>query len=192
MRRIILITLAAIAGLVAVFLVVVALQPSEFHVMRSATIVASAPDVFGHVNNLHNWQAWSPWAKLDPDAKNSFEGPGEGEGAIFRWVGNDEVGEGSMTIIESRPYEQILMKLEFVKPFEDTADVDFTFQPQGDQTVVTWSMSGRNNFIAKAMCLFIDMDEMIGSRFDEGLASMKKVVEATPAEGTPVEATTDE
>jgi len=184
MRKKILIALAAIAGLIAGFLVVVALQPSEYSVTRSATIAAPVPEVFAQVNDFHKWEAWSPWAKLDPAAKNSFEGPDEGEDAIFRWTGNEEVGEGSMTIVENRPYELIRIKLDFVKPFEDTADVEFTFQPQDDQTVVTWSMAGRNNFIGRIMCLFMDMDEMIGGMYEQGLANMKQVVEATPAKTT--------
>ena len=177
--------LIAVAALVAVFVIgfvgVVAMQPSEFRIERSATMAAPADKVFAQVNDFHNWQSWSPWAKLDPAAKNSFEGPAAGEGAIFRWIGNDEVGEGSMTITESRPSDLIRLKLQFVKPMEDTADTEFTFKPDGDQTKVTWTMSGKNNFVGKAFCLFMNMDEMIGSKFEEGLASMKSVVEEVPA-----------
>ena len=99
--------LIGLAVIVFVFVVIVALQPSEFRVARSATIVAPPPAVFAQVNDFHKWEAWSPWAKLDPAAKNSFEGPAAGTGAIFKWSGNHEVGEGTMTIIESRPSELI-------------------------------------------------------------------------------------
>jgi hypothetical protein len=105
--------LIGFAVIVVVFVVIVALQPSDFRVARSATISAPASAVFAQVNDFHKWEAWSPWAKLDPAAKNSFEGPPAGIGAIFRWAGNDEVGAGSMTIIESRPSELIRIKLEF-------------------------------------------------------------------------------
>jgi hypothetical protein len=185
MRKKISIVLAVIAGLIAAFLVVVAMQPSEFHVARSNTIAAVPEQVFAHVNNFHKWDAWSPWIKLDPNARNTYEGPDEGEGAIFRWVGNQDVGEGSMTIVNSQPPERIQIRLDFIKPFEDTANVDFTFQPQGAKTGVTWSMSGENNFIAKAMCLFMDMDKLVGDKFEEGLASLKKEVESAPAETAP-------
>jgi hypothetical protein len=170
--------LIGLAVIVAVFAVIVALQPSEFRIVRSAAISAPAPEVFAQVNDFHNWQAWSPWAKLDPAAKATFEGSPAGTGAIFRWAGNKEVGEGSMTITESRPSELIKIKLEFLKPFAATNSAEFTFKPEGNQTVVTWSMEGRNNFIAKAFCLFMNMDKMVGGQFEKGLASMKSVAEA--------------
>jgi len=172
--------LIGLAVIVVVFVVIVALQPSEFRVERSATISAPAPAVFAQVNDFHKWEAWSPWAKLDPAAKNSFEGPSAGNGAIFRWAGNHEVGEGSMTIIESRPSELIRIKLEFLKPFAGTNTAEFAFRSEGNQTAVTWSMFGTNNFIAKAFCLFMSMDKIVGGQFEKGLASMKSVVETAP------------
>lgn len=175
----ILIALAAIVVILVIgFVTVVAMQPSKFHIERSATMAAPAEEVFAQVNDFHNWQAWSPWLEVDPKAKSTFEGPTSGEGAIFGWAGNNEVGEGSMTITESHPHELIRINLRFVKPFEDTAVTEFTFQESGDQTTVTWSMDGKNNFTAKAFCLFMDMDQMIGSKYEQGLASMKAIVEA--------------
>lgn len=172
--------LIGLVVIVIVFVVVVALQPSDFRVTRSATISALPPAVFAQVNDFHKWEAWSPWAKLDPAAKNSFEGPAEGTGAIFRWAGNNEVGAGSMTITESRLSDLIRIKLDFTKPFEATNTTEFTFKPEGNQTTVTWSMFGTNNFIAKAFCLFNSMDKMVGGQFENGLAQMKSVVEAAP------------
>jgi hypothetical protein len=172
--------LIALVAIVVVFVGVVAMQPSEFRIARTATMSAPAPAVFAQVNDFHNWEAWSPWAKLDPAAKNSFEGPSAGTGAIFRWAGNREVGEGSMTITENRPSDLIRITLEFLKPFRATNTAEFTFKPDGDQTAVTWSMAGKNNFISKAICLFMNMDKMVGGKFEEGLAQMKSVVEAAP------------
>ncbi len=177
MRKKILIGLIVLVAIVAVFAVIVALQPSEFRVERSATISAPASAVFAQVNDFHKWEAWSPWAKLDPSAKNSFEGPPAGKGAIFKWSGNNEVGEGAMTLTESHPNDLIRIKLDFVRPFEDTSNVEFAFKPEGNQTGVTWSMSGRKNFISKAICLFMNMDKMVGGKFEEGLANIKSVVE---------------
>ena len=157
-----------------------ALQPSDFRVARTATIDAPAPAVFAHVNDFHNWDAWSPWAKLDPAARTTFEGPSAGTGARFRWAGNREIGEGSMTITESRPSDLIRIKLEFLRPFAGTSTAEFTFTPEGDHTAVTWSMSGKNNFVAKAVSLVVNMDRMIGDNFEKGLAQMKAVVEAAP------------
>ena len=171
--------LIGLAVTVVVFVVIVALQPSEFRVARSATIFAPAPAVFGQINDFHKWDAWSPWAKLDPAAKNSFDAPAAGTGAIFKWSGNNEIGEGSITITESRPSDLIRIKLDFTKPFEATNTTEFIFKPEGNQTVVTWSMFGTNNFIAKAFCLFMSMDKMFGGQFAKGLAEMKSIAEAT-------------
>ncbi len=171
------IVLVAIAFIVVVFLVVVAMQPSDFRIARSATIAAPAPAVFAQVNELRKWEAWSPWAKRDPDMKQTYEGAAAGAGAVTAWAGNKAVGEGRMTITESRPGELIRIKLEFLSPFTATNTAEFIFRPEGNQTVVTWSMSGRNNFIAKAMHLFMDMDKMVGKDFEAGLASMKAVTE---------------
>jgi hypothetical protein len=169
-----------IVVIVVAFVVIVALQPSEFRVARSTTVSAPPAAVFAQVNDFHNWEVWSPWAKLDPAAKVTFEGPSAGEGAIFRWVGNEEVGEGSMMITESRPSDLVRIKLEFLKPFAAINTAEFTFKPEGNRTAVTWSMFGTNNFIAKAFCLFMNMDKMVGGQFEKGLASMKSVTEATP------------
>jgi hypothetical protein len=173
--------LLAVVALVAVFLVVVALQPADFTVTRTATIAAPATSVFPHVNNFHNWNAWSPWAKLDPAMKETYEGPDAGNGAIYSWDGNSEVGAGRMTLVESRSNELVRIKLEFLRPFASVNSTDFIFQPhadKADQTTVTWTMAGKNNFISKAFCLFMNMDKMVGGDFEKGLAQMKSLVES--------------
>ena len=170
---------AVIVLVVGVLALIVAMQASEFRIERSTTIAAPAPAVFAQVNDFHNWQAWSPWAKLDPAAKNSFEGAPAGQGAMFAWAGNSKVGEGRMTITESRPSELVRIKLEFVKPFAATNTAEFTFKPAGDRTAVTWSMFGHNNFISRTVFLFVNMDKALGSEFEKGLASMKSAAEAS-------------
>jgi hypothetical protein len=172
----VLIAFLVLVVIVAGFAGVVAMQPAEFRVERTALIPAPPSDVFAQVNDFNNWEAWSPWSKLDPSAKNSLEGPPSGTGAIFKWSGNNEVGEGSMTITESRPHELIRIQLHFVKPMEGTSTTEFTFKPEGSQTAVTWSMYGQNDFISKAFCLFMNMDRMIGDKFEEGLASLSAAV----------------
>jgi hypothetical protein len=159
-----------VLGLVIVaFVVVVALQPSEYRVVRAKTMSAPAAAVFTKVNDFHNWDAWSPWAKLDPNVEYTYEGPPAGDGAILRWKGNSDVGAGSMTILESRPSELIRIKLEFTEPFASVATNEFRLQAEGERTAVTWDMSGENNFVGKAFCLFMDMDKMIGGDFERGL-----------------------
>jgi hypothetical protein len=167
-----------LAAIVAVLVIVIATRPSDFGVSRSATMAARPAAVFEQVNDFHKWDAWSPWAKIDPNATTRFEGPTSGEGAKFFWSGNSEVGEGSMTIVESRPDERVGIRLEFVRPFAGTSDVEFTLKPEGEnQTAVTWRMAGKNNFIAKAISLVMDCEKMMGEQLDKGLANMKATVE---------------
>ena len=178
-------TLAAIAAIAGVFLIVVAMQPTDFKVERSATMRAPAPAAFAQVNDFQNWRAWSPWEKVDPALKRQYEGPKAGAGAIYAWQGNKDVGEGRMTITESKPGELVRIKLEFFKPFAATNAAEFSFRPAGqgggnESTLVTWTMTGQNNFLSKAICLFVDMDKMVGGMFDQGLAQMKTVVERRP------------
>ena len=173
--------LIALAAIVVIFLIVVALQPADFTVSRSAKVSAPQADVFAQVNDLHKWDAWSPWARLDPDAKMSFEGPEAGQGAAMRWAGNDRVGEGRLTLVETSPSDSIKLKVDFVKPFEGTANQEFAFKPEGEQTAVTWSMSGHRNFIHKAFCLVMNGEKMIGDDLEKGLAQLKTVAESGKA-----------
>ena len=172
--------LIALGGIVVTFVGIVATRPSEFRVARTATISAPAPAVFAQVNDFHKWNAWNPWAKIDPAMKETYGGAPAGPGAIYTWVGNTEVGEGRMTLTESRPSDRITIKLEFLKPFAATSVAEFTFKPAGNQTAVTWSMSGNRPFLHKAICLVMNMDKIVGGQFEEGLANMKSVVEAGP------------
>ena len=173
-------TLIALAAVVVVLVMVVALQPSDFRVARTATISAPAPMIFAQVNDFHNWRAWSPYDKLDPAMKKTYDGPPAGAGAIYSWIGNRKAGEGRATIIESRPNDLIRVKLDFIKPFEGIAIAQFAFKPEGDRTIVEWGLSGRNSFMAKAVGLIMNMDKMVGGQFEEGLTQLKAVVEAAP------------
>ncbi len=168
--------LIAVAVIIVVFLIVVASRPSDFRVTRTATIPAAPSAVFPHVNDLKKWQEWSPWAKMDPNAKTTFEGPIAGQGAMFSWAGNDKIGEGKMTIVESRPNELVRFQLDFLKPFAANNTAEFTFEPKGADTVITWTMSGKNNFLFKAVGLFMNCDKMVGGQFEEGLANLKTIV----------------
>jgi len=170
----------ALVLLLTILAVVVAMQPDEFQVQRSATVSAVPAAVFAQVNDFHHWQAWSPWAKLDPAAQTTFDGSPTGAGAVFVWSGNDEIGEGRMTLTESRPSDLIRIKIDFVRPMEGSNDIEFAFEPVGDATAVTWTLSARHGFVEKAFCLFLNVDKMIGGDFERGLANLKAVAEATP------------
>jgi hypothetical protein len=162
------------------FLIAVLTRPDSFRVSRSVVMSAPASAIFPHVNTLRQWERWSPWAKMDPEAKSAFEGPAAGLGAKMSWAG-PKSGEGTMTIVESRPNELVRFQLDFLKPFKATNEAEFTFHAQGPQTLVTWSMSGKNNFIAKAMSLFMDCDKMIGGEFEKGLRDLRTIAETPVA-----------
>ncbi|MEJ0088464.1 MAG: SRPBCC family protein [Limisphaerales bacterium] len=170
--------LILVAIAIVIVITLVAMRPDDFRVTRSTTVAAPSAVVFAQVNDFHKWEAWSPWAKLDPACKNSFEGATAGKGAIFSWDGNKKVGAGRMTIIESRPSDLVRIRLEFFRPFKAVNTTEFTFIPDSDQTVVNWSMFGKNNFMGKAVGLFMNCDKMVGGDFEKGLATMKSVAEA--------------
>lgn len=169
--------LMGIIVLLAVLAGYVAIQPEDFGVSRTAMIPAPAPAVFEQVNNLRNWHAWSPWARLDPNAKETFEGPEAGTGASMAWAGNSDVGEGKMTITESRLNEYVAFRLDFIKPFEATNTAEFTFEPKGNETMVTWSMQGRKDFMGKAMGLVFNCQKMVGDQFEQGFENLKAVLQ---------------
>jgi uncharacterized protein YndB with AHSA1/START domain len=169
--------LIAAAILILALVVVIATRPGTFLVTRSTTISAPPETVYNQVNELRQWESWNPWGKIDPNMKLTYAGPAAGVGASYAWVGNRDVGEGRATITDTRANERVQLKLEFFKPMAGVSTAEFTFKPQGNQTAVTWSMSGKNNFIAKAFCLFMNMDQMIGGQFEKGLADLKSAAE---------------
>lgn len=186
-KKLILGVLGLIILAVVVFCVVVMMQPNQFKVTRSATFNATPDAAFAQVNDFQKWGAWSPWEKLDPNMKKMVSTPSYGKGAFYQWTGNDKVGEGKMTIADSKPNESVKIDLEFIKPFAQKSVTDFTFAPQGDKTIVTWTMSGDNNFMSKAFGMFMNMDKMIGDDFERGLAQMKTVAESAPKPETTAE-----
>ncbi len=170
--------LIGIGAIVVILLAVIATRPSIYHVDRSITITAPADVVFAQVVDFKNFGAWSPWDKLDPNMKKTFDGPERAVGASYTWVGNDEVGEGQMTITELRENEFVGQKLEFIKPFASVAESSFTLVAERENTTLTWAMDGKNDFLGKAFGLMMDMDKMIGADFEKGLASLKTIAEA--------------
>lgn len=167
----------ALGALLAVFLIVVVVQPSDFKIERSITVNAPPTVPFSFVSDFHKWNLWSPWEKMDPTMKKEFAGPETGVGAKYSWVGNDQVGEGRMTIESAIPDQKIQILLEFLKPFEAKNDTVFSFTPDGAGTKINWAMTGKNNFVGKAFALCMDMDKMVGSDFDKGLEKLKELSE---------------
>ena len=169
-----------LAVLIVVVLIIAATRSADFSCSRSMVISAPTSAVFAEANDYRKWVIWSPFEK-DPAMKRTFSGAPTGTGAVYEWSGNREVGEGRATIMESRPGELVRMKLEFVRPFAGTNMAELTFKPMGAQTMVTWSFTGKNNFICRVVGVFMNMEKMVGGQFEQGLASLKALVEKSVA-----------
>jgi hypothetical protein len=173
--------LIGVAGVLVVFVAVVATRPSAYHVERKLEVAAPANLVFGVLNDLHQFAGvfvlfGSPLEKADPSMQKTFEGPAAGVGQSYAWSGK-KVGKGKMTIEESVPGEKMGMKLEFVEPMASTATCALSVAGTPTGSFVTWSMDGNHNFIGKAVGMFMDMDNMLGTDIEKGLAQLKTVAE---------------
>lgn len=171
-----------IIGIVLVILIVamtifVATRPDTFRVERSAQVNAPADVVHGLINDFHQWTFWSPWEKLDPNLKRTYSGAPAGVGAIYDWS-SESVGVGRMTILETKPADSVIIKLEFIKPFEATNTATFKLTPADGGTRVQWIMDGKNNVMSKAFSLFFSMDAMVGKDFEQGLANLNTAAQA--------------
>lgn len=174
--------LIIVAALIAGVLAYAATKPDTFRVQRSASIKAPPERIFPLINDYRNWAAWSPYERKDPAMKRTFGATTAGKGATYSWEGNKDVGQGGMEIQDSVPSSKVTIRLDFLKPFEAHNIVDFTLQPEGDATKVTWEMHGPAPYFSKLMQVFINMDKMVGTDFEAGLASMRTVAEM-PAAG---------
>lgn len=177
MLKVVLIIAAALAVVVIVILIAAALRPDTLDVQRETVIHAPAEAIQPLVSDFRNWQRWSPYEKLDPDMSKTFSEPSSGPGASYAWDGNNKAGAGRMEITESSR-ERVRIALDFLRPMECKSAAEFTFLPENDSTRVIWSMSGKNQFAARVAGLFLNMDELIGKDFEEGLATLKAVSEA--------------
>ena len=169
--------LAGVAAALTLLAVVVATRTADFRIERSATIDAPPETVFDQVNDFHNWDGWSPWAKLDPNMAVTYSGPPAGAGAGYAWDGKGQVGRGRMTITDSRPGERVAIDLRFEKPFRAVNPTEFTFTPEARGTRVRWVMTGQKNFLMKAAHLLMNVEKTVGRDFEKGLAAMQAVVE---------------
>jgi hypothetical protein len=180
--------------LIVLVVIVVALvgfiqtRPATFHIERSAVVSADPAVITAHIADFHAWADWSPWEKMDPAMKKTYTGDPGAVGSTYSWVGNDKVGEGKMTITDVKPGQSVTLQLDFIKPFASTNVTTFNVAPEGSGAKVTWNMDGKNNFMSKAMCIFMNMDSMVGPDFEHGLAKLKAVTEAAPAAAVPAAA----
>ena len=162
-----------VAALLALLLLYAATRPNTFRVQRTARIKATPDRLFANINDLHAWSAWSPWEKMDPTMKRTFSGPAGGVGAVYEWDGNSSVGAGRIEIVETTPPSKIVLRLDFLKPLAGHDTAEFTLEPKGDSTDVTWAMYGPSPYLSKLIGVIFNMDKMLGKSFDEGLAGLR-------------------
>lgn len=163
---------------IVVILAIAATRPNTFRVERRTHIDAEPARVFALVDDFRRWPAWSPWEKLDPALTRTYSGASSGAGAKYAWAGNKKVGEGRMEILETTPPSRIVIRLEFLKPWQATNTTEFTFARSASGTDVNWAMVGTSPFMFKVMGIFMPMDKLVGKDFERGLASMKAAAEA--------------
>lgn len=181
-RTIALIVGALIFASIAIVLVIATTKPDTLRVERSAMIDASPEKIFPLINDLQRgFTSWSPYEKKDPDMQRTFSGPENGKGAVYEWDGDDNVGKGRLEITNVSEPSKVTMNLDFVRPFEAHNVVEFELEPQGASTNVTWGMHCPMPFVSKMMSVIFDMDQMIGSDFEAGLANLKTLVESRAA-----------
>lgn len=167
----------AIVVLIVALLVYATTKPDSFRIERSTNINAPPEKIFSFINDFHDWVSWSPWEKIDPALKRAYSGTTSGKGAVYEWEGNNQVGQGRMEISDTSPPSHLLIKLDFLKPFEAHNTAEFTLNGAGQSTNVTWAMYGPQPFLAKVMSLFLSMDTIVGGQFEQGLANLKAVSE---------------
>ncbi len=164
--------------LFAALLIYAATRPDLFRVWRAANIKAPPDRIFSLINDFHNWDAWSPYEKMDPAMKRNLSGTSRGKGAVYEWESNNsKAGIGRMEIVESSPPSRIAIQLDLTKPFEGHNIVEFTLEANGDETNVIWDMHGTDPYIGKIMGIFCNRDSMVGKDFEEGLVNLKAIAE---------------
>jgi len=177
MFEVIAILAVVLAVAVAIVLVLAATKPDRFSVQRATTVKALPETIFPLISDFHQWGSWSPYEHKDPAMKRSYSGAASGEGAVYAWDGNKNVGSGRMEILDASAPSKVVIKLDFFTPFEGHNIAEFTMLPQGDATSLTWLMHGPARFMSKLMQVFMNIDNMVGKDFEVGLANLKRLTE---------------
>ena len=171
--------IAIVLSVVLVALVVcAAMKPGEFYIYREVSIKAAPERIFPLINNSKESGRWMPWAEADPLMKMAYSGPESGVGSLSSWESSGRMGVGTCTISESTANQSVKFRLEYHKPFQMNQEAEISIKPNGDQSVVRWSVSGNNPFFCRFMSIFMNMDKMVGASFEKGLAKLKALVES--------------
>jgi hypothetical protein len=166
-----------VLAIIVLFLGYVAVQSPDYVISREIAINAPADKIFPYLNNSKLAESWGPWLEVDPESKMTYSGPDAGVGSRASWTGGKQLGTGSATIVESVPNERVGIKIEYTEPMQMTQDSLYLIKAEGNQSVVSWTVRGKNTFMGRLMCMFVNMDKMVGGMFEKGLSKLKSIVE---------------
>ena len=181
----IVIIVVALIVSVGTLLAYVAARPDTFRVERATVMEAAPEQIFPHMQDFRRFSEWSPYEHLDPEMSRTYSGAKKGKGAVYEWNGRGKAGKGRMEIAHVSPPRMVVIRLDFVKPFESQSIVEFTLSPEGSSTRVSWAMRGANAYVAKLLQVFVNMDRLVGKDFETGLANLKGIVEQQSSEPVP-------
>lgn len=173
LKKILIVVVVALIGL----LTFAAFQPAEYSISRELVMKAPAEAIFPFINNSQKSNSWMPWSEVDPNAKMSYSGPDEGVGSKSSWEGNGQLGVGEALVVESNPNQNVKTQLTYTKPMHMSQMAEISLTPATEGTLVKWTVSGQNSFVGRLMCVFMNMDKMVGSQFEKGLTKLKSMVE---------------
>lgn len=176
-KKVVLGSAVVLLALICIFIIYISSRPDSFVVQRSIAIKADPGSIYPYIADFHKWSAWSPYERLDAKMEKSYAGSPSGLGSKYLWDGNEKAGAGTMEIVEANEPSKVVIKLDFSKPFEGHNVAQFKLQPQDQNTLVSWSMSGESSVMMKCAGLFMNLDELIGRDFEIGLKSLKEEVE---------------
>ena len=163
---------------ITLFLLYVTTRPDTFKVIRTLQIKATPDKIFPLVNDVRAYNTWNPYVKKDPAMKLTYSGPAAGTGAKFVFDGNKDAGKGSIEVVAATLPSQVDMRLVMAEPFPIDNRVRYTLIPKDGGTEVTWAMEGPVPYVAKIAHLFFNMDKMVGTDFEAGLANLKALAES--------------
>lgn len=169
-----------ITSLLLAFVIGFAL-PSQVHVERSLLISAPPTEIFPLVSDFNQWDTWSPWADMDPNAEMTISGSGVGQ--TMQWRSDDpQVGSGTQEVTGLEPPNQVTTHLDFGD--QGVANATLKLTPKDDDTLVSWTLDtdmreGVPTLMQPISTYFgFFMDSMIGKDYEAGLSNLKSLAES--------------
>jgi len=171
--------LYVLGGIITLLVILALIAPKKYEVNRSIIINTPIAETFQYLKLIKNQDYWSPWKKKDPNMTQTYEGTDGEVGFVSKWKGNKDVGEGEQEILSIVENETIDTQLRFFKPWKSESIGFFVVDKMEDnQTLVTWGFTGNNPIPFNIFMLFFNFEKAVGKDFEEGLASLKQILEA--------------